>query len=222
MYRHINQHIGQVLDSLAHTVPNYVQDYNYLMDTLGEAGVNLAENQAFRRRYTRFWGGMRGLNNLWRADYFQVLQQHIGNGPVPDLPLLLRGIAIETMNNEALQFSYATKLTHMVVPASPIYDAHIRAFYLLPEPPRANPAGADIEERIGAKLDYCLGVHSALVKEYDRIQARHLLDQSIDEFDNTFNGHQFTRVKVIDSLLWAFVNWVKQGPAIVNGDLQYE
>jgi hypothetical protein len=105
----------------------------------------------------------------------------------------------------------------MVNPRSPICDANVRAFYFLPD---TNGGGA-IETRIRG----CLEVYDALVKEYDRILENRLLDESIACFREELNPETFTDIKVIDSLIWAFVTWARQarqGPAFVKGELQYE
>lgn len=102
----------------------------------------------------------------------------------------------------------------MVDRRAPIYDDRVRAFYFLPH---ANNGGA-IEPRIHR----CLDAYDALVNEYDRIIANNLLHQSIVRFREELHPEEFTDIKIIDSLIWAFVTWAKRGAALVNGHLQYE
>jgi len=213
MYRHINRHIKALLDLLRKD--NHVQNYDHLMNEFRQA--NAAPDARVQEHYVRFWGGMRGLDAQWRAGYFEILQR-IRNDPMAYPRQLLEHICHETLSNrnggQSIEFSLTTKLVHMVNPRSPIYDANVRAFYLLPD----LNGGGDIETRIGL----CLGVYDALVKEYNRILENRLLDESIVRFREELNPEKFTDVKIIDSLIWAFVTWAKQGPAFVKGELQYD
>ncbi|MBN1507203.1 MAG: hypothetical protein JW955_10180 [Sedimentisphaerales bacterium] len=158
----------------------------------------------------------------WRETYYTLLQ-NVRNEPQLDLREALRYVCRETSDNQrggqSLEFSFATKLVHMVSPSSPIYDANVRAFYLFPD-----VKGSGYTEPRMA--DY-LKVYDALVREYNRILTHGLLSHSIDRFKEELNPERFTDIKIIDSLIWAFVTWARQGlarqgPAFGNGELQYE
>jgi hypothetical protein len=211
MYRHIDRHIKVLLDLLRKD--EHVRDYDNLMHEFAQADT--AVDSGFQQHYVHFWR-LRGVNDAWRRNCFTLLQD-IRNQGERELRQLLRHVCHETLGNrrgrQSLEFSFATKLVHMVDPRSPIYDANVRAFYFLPD---AN--GGDIE----ARTDGCLKVYDALVREYDRILENRLLDESIARFRGELNPETFTDIKVIDSLIWAFVTWAKRGPAFVKGGLQYE
>ena len=196
MYRHINRHITALVRLLREK--RHVQDDDNLMHEFGQR--NTAAAPRFQGHYVRFWGGMRGLDAQWRTGYFEVLQR-IRNAPTLRPRQLLERICRETLSTRkagrSVEFSLATKLVHMLNPRLPIYDANVRAFYLLPD---VNSSG-DIETRIGSCLDVC----DALVQEYDRILENHLLHGSIARFQEELDPETFTDTKIIDSLIWAFV-----------------
>jgi len=211
MYRYINQHIEALLDLLRKD--KHVQNYDNLMRAFAQADA--LRDETFRRNYAHFWKLRRV--KAWREAYF-VLLQNIRNQTQLDPREILRYVCHETLDNhkggQALEFSFATKLVHMVDPKSPIYDANVRVFYLLPE----LPGDDDME----ARIHRCLGVYDALAKEYERILTNGLLCHSIARFKEELNPERFTDIKIIDSLIWAFVTWAKQGPAFGKGELQYE
>jgi len=99
-------------------------------------------------------------------------------------------------------FSFATKMAHMVAPERvPIYDARIVAFYLLPDAPE----NRDVENRTNGYLRR----HEAVVKEYKRVKKERLLDKSLARFRQELTPQEFTDIKIIDSLIWAFVTWAE-------------
>lgn len=216
MYRHINQHIKALLDLLRKE--NHVQDYHHLMCAFAQ--TNAAKDEQFQRDYARFWAFGPGVNGAWRTHYFNLLEEVRKRRELTpeQRPELLKEVCHKTSNNHRggtfLQFAFATKLVHMVDPTSPIFDCRVRAFYLLPH---TNNGGT-----IKPRIDACLEVYKALEKEYARILDKHLLDESIALFRKEFRAEKFTPIKVIDSLIWAFVTWAKRGPAFGTGKLQYE
>jgi hypothetical protein len=81
----------------------------------------------------------------------------------------------------------------------PIYDSRIRLFYNFIEPLRALP----IIERINGYVQF----HQFLINEYNRVLNEGLLMPSIQAFRQHFNPQHFTDKKIIDSLIWAFINY---------------
>jgi hypothetical protein len=216
MYRHIDQHIEALLDLLRKN--KHVQDYDNLMRAFTQADT--AVDMEFQRHYAHFWALGPGVDKPWRRNYFLVLQEVRTQRELDPQQRrqLLERVCHETLGERkggrSLQFSFTTKLVHTAAPTSPIYDDKVRAFFLLPY---ANHGG-DIARRIGP----CLDVYDAVVKEYDRILDKHLLDRSIALFRKELHPETFTDIKVIDSLIWAFMSWAMQGRAFGGGELRYE
>jgi len=206
MYRHINNHIEPILAVLRNE--NLVPDYDSLMCAFRNTDV--ATDEEFQIRYATFWGFHPGASPEWRTEYFRLLQRIRRNGSTPDLEQICNQTRGTRRDTPSVEFSFATKLVHMVDPESPIYDRNVRAFYLLKDP----------NGKPDTRVAYCLQVYDHLVTEYERIRKQHLLDKSIKCFQRELQPRTFTDVKIIDSLIWAFVKWA--GPAFLAGELHYE
>jgi hypothetical protein len=205
MYRLINKHIEPLLERLQEE--NLVQDYDNLMHMFRETDV--AVDREFQNRYANFWA-FQGVNAAWRQRYFRLLQD-ARNERSPDLRRICDETIVSLEGEQRIQFSFATKLAHMVDPTLPIYDSKVRAFYFLPA-----PTGS-----FKTRLDGYFESYNFLVAEYKRIVEEHLLDASIDHFRKELQPTKsFTNMKIIDSLIWAFVSWA--GPAFLRGGLHYE
>ena len=102
-------------------------------------------------------------------------------------------------NRQALQFSFCTKLCHMLNREIPIYDSRIRIFYNFVEPIRELP----VVQRIDGYVQF----HQFLINEYNRVLNEGLLAPSIQAFRQHLGPQHFTDIKVIDSLIWAFINF---------------
>jgi len=163
-------------------------------------------DETFRNDYKRFWR-FRGVNREWQARYFRLLQNIKRNGAQPDWEEICDKTPGTRQDSPSIEFSFATKLAHMVDPTRPIYDGNVRALYLLKEP--------------NGNVNYCHEVYNFLVTEYARVKGDHLLDESLNRFRQELNpGTSFTDEKIIDSLIWVFVKWA--GPAFLEGKHRYE
>lgn len=192
-YEEINDDINHILHAIGH---GHVAQYDWLIQNIHQ----VAEAE-YQRRYKTFWrlhGA--GLSQNYCHAYFQHLQTGLDNN-APHLNILaheLYQIPINT-NRKALQFSFCTKLCHMLNRELPIYDSRIRLFYNFIEPLRALP----IIERINGYVQF----HQFLINEYNRVLNEGLLMPSIQAFRQHFNPQHFTDKKIIDSLIWAFINY---------------
>lgn len=187
-YDEINASIAVILQSVN---PMHVTEYDWLVQNLH----HVAEAD-YQRRYKNYWRlNGAGLSQQFCEIYFQRLQD--ANNNVPQLGILvnqLYEIPIRP-NKHALQFSFCTKLCHMLNRRLPIYDSKIRAFYNF----RAPSYTLSIQQRIERFVDF----HQHLVTEYNRVLHDGLLGESIQAFRQFFHPQHFTDIKVIDSLIWA-------------------
>lgn len=190
-YEEINDNIDQILQSIN---PIHVTEYDWLVQNLHQ----VAEAE-YQRRYKNYWRlNGAGLSQNFCQVYFQHLQAGINNN------LLQLGILANQLyeiptrpNIHTLQFSFCTKLCHMLNRQLPIYDSKIRDFYNFTAPNSNLP----VQQRIHEFLQF----HQFLVNEYNRILNEGLLAPSIQAFRQHFNPQHFTDIKVIDSLIWAFI-----------------
>jgi hypothetical protein len=107
-YDEINELIDQILQSIA---PIHVTEYDWLVQNIHQ----VAETE-YQRRYKNYWRlNGAGLSQNYCRVYFQHLQAGLNNN-APQLTTLvneLYQIPIR-QNRHALQFSFCTKLCHML------------------------------------------------------------------------------------------------------------
>jgi hypothetical protein len=207
MYHLINSHIQPVLQQIR---PSWVREYDWLVSNLPNCGL-----PAYQRRFKVFWRlNAALLQDDFCSAYFQALDDARANPP--DLAALATALhATPTHGNgrQSLQFSFASKLLHMVSPSAPIFDSLVAAFYFYEEPNRKLP----LQQRIASFV----GFHNFLCGEYRLVISQNLLASSIVAFRNHFNPVHFTDEKIIDSLIWGYVSWLKSG-ALVEGQVHYQ
>jgi hypothetical protein len=187
-YDEINANINQILQSVS-TV--HVTEYDWLVQNLHR----VAEAD-YQRRYKNYWRlNGAGLSQLFCQEYFQYLRE--ANNNVLRLGILVNQLYEGPIrpNKHSLQFSFCTKLCHMLDQHLPIYDSNIRSFYNFRRPSYSLP----VQQRIARFVEF----HQYLATEYHRVMPDGLLSDSILAFRQRFNPAHFTDLKVIDSLIWA-------------------
>ena len=212
MYHLINTYIGAVLDGIQAV---HVTEYDWLIENM-----NHCATPEYRTRYSYYWRlNAARLCENYRNVYFQTLQaQHqnvLAGGPLPavdHLTMQLYNTPTNLNGGQRLQFSFATKLVHMVQSTKPIYDSRISTYYFF-QTPKSQLLPA---ERIWTLTAF----YEFLTEEYERILQNNLLAASIQHFRNHFNPQHFSDQKVIDSLLWAYVIKLQAG-GIITGTIIY-
>jgi hypothetical protein len=207
MYNLINNNIQIILQKIE---KKWVNEYDWLISNLHNCG-----QPAYQRRYKVFWrlNAARLHENFCNA-YFQALHNAKSNPPdLSKLTLALHATPTHGNGRQSLQFSFASKLLHMVSPSVPIYDSLVAAFYFYEEPSRKLAP----EQRVASLA----GFHSFLCSEYERILTNNPLDPSISAFRKHFTPQHFTNEKIIDSLIWGYVSLSKAG-AVADGQVQYQ
>lgn len=185
-YHQINNNIDRILLSIN---PSHVTEYDWLVHHIHEVA-----QPEYQRRYNNFWRlNGKGLSQNFFQAYFQHLQAGLNNIP-PQLNVLVNQLS--QIGRRELQFSFSTKLCHMLNQSLPIYDSHISKFYDFKTPNRNQP----FQQRITRLIES----HQHLIAEYNRVLHDGLLTVSIQSFRQHFNPQSFTDIKVIDSLIWAF------------------
>lgn len=204
MYKLINNHINPILDSIS---KKHISDYEWLINNKQDIGHH------FKRRYKSFWQlNAALLSDEFCDQYFLELQNGLEKRSVDlrDITKKLYEIPSNKKGENKLQFSFCTKLCHVVNPCLPIYDTMVRDFYFFKEPNRKLDLTMRIEE--------FMYFYNFLVREYARIISEKLLEKSIWAFYERFNARNFTTQKVIDSLIWAFISFVRSG-RVISGDV---
>jgi len=206
MYELINRHIEPILESISE---RHISDYEWIIENKNNIDSH------FKKKYKSFWQlNAALLSDEFCDEYFLELYNLIERGTfdLRDLAKKFYTIPSNTKGANKLQFSFCTKLCHVVNPCLPIYDAMVKDFYFFKEP----NSRVELYLRIELFMDF----YEFLIREYDRIIHNKLLDASIWAFFERFGAQKFTTQKVIDSLIWAFISFAKSGK-IVSGDIIY-
>jgi hypothetical protein len=188
-YNEINENIVPILQSIS---AMHVTEYDWLVQNTHQVAVPV-----YQKRYKNYWRlNGAGLSQDFCQAYFQHLQAGLNNN-IPQLETLvnqLYQIPIRP-NKQALQFSFCTKLCHMLNRNLPIYDSKIRGFYNFTTPSYNVP----VQQRISRFIEF----YQDLVTEYNQVLHNGVLTASIQAFRQCFDPQHFTDIKVIDSLIWA-------------------
>jgi len=96
----------------------------------------------------------------------------------------------------------------MTTPRIPVYDSRVARFCFFEEPGRDLP----LEERIRRLVAF----HDFLIREYARILSVGLLAPAIRAFRQRLRPQHFSDEKIIDSLIWSFVNLLRNGALLDN------
>jgi hypothetical protein len=203
MYLLINQHIEQLLAAI--NEEREVRRYLWLVRNLSD--INVAANSEYQREYRKYWQlNAARLSPAFYREYFALLEQS-KRADAPDVETVARSllkISSHRKGRRTLQFSFASKLSHMLDHNLPVYDSMVAAFYFLPTSTGAN----NTEE----KLQQLLASYRFLIKEYVRVLDKGLLAPAIARFRQKYAlGYEYSDVKVIDTLVWKFVEFLRSG-----------
>jgi hypothetical protein len=205
MYDLINANIGIVLQFIAND-PATVTGYDDLVENIQQVAT-----QPYQDSYGVYWV-MQYPDSTWRKVYFQELETALLDpASPPNLTALAMKLYTTPTNakGQSNQFSFITKLVHMVDRHSPIYDSRVAAFYFFKRP---DSGPGQIQEYV----DF----HAFLVREYRRVIQNGLLCHSIQSFRQRFRPQHFTDERIIDVLIWGYVGLLQSG-ALTSGRIVY-
>jgi hypothetical protein len=203
MYSMICEHRASVI---ARIIPQQVGDYEWLLEHVSEA-----ETQEYQRAYRKFWG-MRGVSTDFYRAYFKILRDSIAESATPaDVCRELSPNSLRGDGQQTIQFSFATKLCHVLRPHCPIYDSHVSRFYLYREP----SAQLSLETRIEGLVEF----YRSLIEEQKRVLSAGFLALAISVFREKFLPQRHTDEKIVDWLIWAFMGYLEGGKPHVKPSL---
>jgi hypothetical protein len=199
MYKLINKNIDAVIDAAEELG---IAAYSDLRASLGI--VDVSKDAVFQKRYRDYWRMNVGrFGPAFYEGYFGILSecQRLGSADLRRTIQTLTEMGAET---RGLQFSFATKLVHMIDPRVPVYDAYVAGFYFY-VPPTSKTRR---EERISDLLSF----HAFLRKEYQRVIEQRLLAKSISEFRlRQPDSEGIPDERIIDWLIWGWVSHLRSG-----------
>jgi len=211
MYTLINEAIPHLI--AAEEKQRNVLDYTELRRLFREEDA--CRNKVFQDLYRRFWAmNAARLSRDFVKGYFDLLHELRADREIAVEQVARRLNTMPSHGNHrySLQFSFASKLVHMLAPQKPVYDERVRSFYFLP-----GPRGKGFEAKLACALDE----YRFLDVEYGRVLKTGLLDEAIAAFTTAFDpGHACTGQKIIDTLIWHFVSLLRRN-ALQKGQVAY-
>jgi hypothetical protein len=203
MYARLNENIDLLcsqIDPVSDIRP-YVQLTEILWKT------NVSADDDFQRTYRKYWQlNAARLGSQFVSAYFTYFE-NLKQANEIALERVVRDLfEIPTHGDgrQSVQFSFASKMVHMLRPRVPVYDSMVEAFFFL-------PSGSQ-PEKMERKLKRLLESHRFLTTEYDRVLREGLLRPAITTFRTRFCvGNDYTDEKIIDTLIWKFVSFARSG-----------
>ena len=191
-----------------------IKPYVWLIRNLRDRDVSTDEE--YQKKYSYYWvlNGA-GLGKEFRAAYFCELERlKCSQTYVETVEAIARRLweaPVNRSGRRSLQFSFASKLVHMVNPDLPLYDSRVEDFYFLP-PTSAN-------EKLEAKMES----YRFLVEEYKRVLEDGILSSSIQKFRDKLDPDSacYSDVRIIDTLIWKFATVLRSG-AVQNRVVEYQ
>jgi hypothetical protein len=191
-----------------------IGEYVWLAEALQK--VDVSSDRAFQRRYRNYWrmnAAHLGEEFIqFYFSHFEGLKQQ-SEIRVEEVAQILVEKPTHGDGRHSLQFSFASKMVHMLRPHLPVYDSMVEAFFFLP--------GGTQKEDVSHKAARLLGSYAFLTAEYERVLREKLLALAINTFRKRFNlGQGYTDEKIIDTLIWKFVGFARKG-AVRDGCIRY-
>jgi len=182
-----------------------IKPYIRIMKSFRER--NILEDYNFKATFRQYWrlNPARLIDSFYDS-YFSLLESCKDDEDI-DIEFIARKLyEIPNRKNEgrSLQFSFASKLVHTVIPTKPVYDSMVTSFYFLPLP---QPHWDN--ER---KLQNALKNYMFIESEQKRVLNEGILDDSMIKFREHFDLDDiYTDQKVVDTLIWKFIILLKSG-----------
>lgn len=195
VYKYIND---EIIDVLSEIGVEHVKVYNELVSDLHSKDISQDLN--FQNKYRKFWV-MRYVSpkSAFNKKYFDYLEQNKNNKDLNFIDVCKEFEDItsdEKGKKKAFQFSFITKLIHMVDGVFPIYDSKVSRFYFLP-----NVKGVNYDE----KALYAQTLLNYLTQEQRNAINSKDVQLSIDLFKTHFSVSNISNEKILDSLVWGYV-----------------
>jgi hypothetical protein len=176
-----------------------VPQYEWLISNIGQA-----HDTNYQNEFKKFWMMKQAhLGDSFDQAYFTALST---GEPTPSLRSFCQTLHQfpRLRGDRALQFSFVTKLRHMLNRKLPIYDDRVASFYLFQSPSRTLP----LTQRINGLITF----HNFLIHEYRRVLSTGLLENPLAAFKQQFNNSPaHTDTKIIDWLIYGFVRLADKG-----------
>jgi hypothetical protein len=165
MYQVVNQYAKEILDAIS--VKHDLEPYVWL--TNGLHRMNVSSDTEYQRQYRQFWQlNPARLRPNYLEAYFKQLQRlkskRLSEVNVNSVARLLLKVPTHGTSLRRLQFSFASKLVHMINPDKPVYDSMVERFYILPSASRIHDVSQRLA-RLQGSYDFLCRVYARIVRD---------------------------------------------------------
>jgi len=197
VYQCINKNIDNLLDEIGH---EHVKDYEFLLNEL--SSINVAKDINYQTKYRTFWV-MRYISpdSDFNTKYFEFLENNKNKKSVTldEVCTHFNGVTTDKAGKySSFQFSFISKLMHMINGTFPIYDSKVRDFYFIP---------ISSDNNFEKKRKNANGLIYYLIQEQKKAIACKEIKSAMNKFKNRFSPHNFSDEKILDSLIWGYVKY---------------
>ena len=137
-----------------------------------------------------------GFNEDFTGKYFKLLEKYRNHIVLDSEKVFIDLDRIKNFeDNDALLFSFATKLMCTIDDSIPIYDKEVCNAFSFTEP---------IDVDFAMVIDILLDQFEILQAHFNEIIESNLLPVSIRLFDEKFKGNNISMIKKLDFIFWSF------------------
>ncbi len=216
MYRHLRKHGDAILAHIEANADRLIAPYTRIVRE--QQDPTCCRRERYQREFRHYWAmNVARLSDSFYERYFSILEDGLGGtGPAligPDAVARELYDAAGDYERRKLQFSFATKLVHMVDRRKPVYDSYVVKFYFLDE----IAAGAEFEAKLAQRMTF----YKFLEREHRRVLEGGLFADLVQQFRtrHAYSSDVFTDEKIVDTLIWQFAAWVRN--AVIDGRVAY-
>ena len=158
---------------------------------------DVSVNTKFQQAYRKFHGMDHvGFNEDFTGKYFKLIEKYRNNIVLDSEKVFIDLDRIKNFeDNDALLFSFATKLMCTIDDSIPIYDKEVCNAFSFTEP---------IDVDFAMVIDILLDQFEILQAHFNEIIESNLLPVSIRLFDEKFKGNNISMIKKLDFIFWSF------------------
>ena len=158
---------------------------------------DVSVNTKFQHAYRIFHGMDHvGFNEDFTSKYFKLLEKYRNHIVLDSEKVFIDLDRIKNFeDNDALLFSFATKLMCTIDDSIPIYDKEVCDAFSFTEP---------IDVDFAMVIDILMDQFEILQAHFNEIIESNLLPVSIRLFDEKFKGNKLSLIKKLDFIFWSF------------------
>jgi hypothetical protein len=164
--------------------------------------IDVPSDRDYQLRYRKYWRMNVGrFSERFYENYFELLKECQAKGEA-DIGHVVHRLCSLKAESRGLQFSFASKVVHMVDHTLPVYDSYVAAFFFFSPPTK---------KTLSVRIETLVQFYKFLQAEYSRILDVGLLRVPIKELRRSLSIFDAPAERIIDWLLWGWVSYMRKG-----------